>query len=233
MDGAYGEGEGATRRLERYLGKTVYGARGLVAVVIGLTLLTLPALAGNALAQEARSVQLTPSRDSGVRGTATLTDVEGGVKVELNMRGLPESGVKHINHIHGGGTCADDRAGRTAPVTIPLRPVVAEDDGTGSATTTIENITVAELFEPNRERFILLHAKSEAGQGVPPGISCADLLLASAAPVNVSGRTTLMRGETTMGGGPLPGSGGPAILLPAAALLLGSGVLTYAILRRR
>ena len=28
-------------------------------------------------------------------------------------------------------------------------------------------------------------------------------------------------------------SGGPAILLPAAALLLGSGVLTYAILRRR
>jgi hypothetical protein len=32
---------------------------------------------------------------------------------------------------------------------------------------------------------------------------------------------------------PLPVSGGPSILLPAAALLLGSGVLTYAILRRR
>jgi hypothetical protein len=31
----------------------------------------------------------------------------------------------------------------------------------------------------------------------------------------------------------VPPSGGPAILLPAAALLLGSGVLTYAILRRR
>jgi hypothetical protein len=31
----------------------------------------------------------------------------------------------------------------------------------------------------------------------------------------------------------LPTSGGPAILLPAAALLLGSGILTYAILRRR
>ena len=31
----------------------------------------------------------------------------------------------------------------------------------------------------------------------------------------------------------VPGSGGPAILLPAAALLLGSGILTYAILRRR
>jgi hypothetical protein len=46
--------------------------------------------------------------------------------------------------------------------------------------------------------------------------------------------TTMMEG--TMAGSPSPGvpeSGGPAILLPAAALLLGSGILTYAILRRR
>jgi hypothetical protein len=33
--------------------------------------------------------------------------------------------------------------------------------------------------------------------------------------------------------GPLAPSGGPSILLPAAALLLGTGVLTYTILRRR
>jgi hypothetical protein len=42
--------------------------------------------------------------------------------------------------------------------------------------------------------------------------------------------------ETTgpgMESGGIPESGGPAILLPAAALLLGSGILTYAILRRR
>jgi hypothetical protein len=31
---------------------------------------------------------------------------------------------------------------------------------------------------------------------------------------------------------PVPPSGGPAIVLPAAALLLGSGILTYAVLRR-
>ena len=46
--------------------------------------------------------------------------------------------------------------------------------------------------------------------------------------------TTVMR-ETTA---PLPASGGllisdPALLLPAVALLLGSGVLGYAVLRRR
>jgi hypothetical protein len=43
---------------------------------------------------------------------------------------------------------------------------------------------------------------------------------------------TMMMEETTMAED-LPESGGPAILLPAAALLLGSGILTYAVLRRR
>ena len=55
------------------------------------------------------------------------------------------------------------------------------------------------------------------------------------APVAVAQETTPAGAtpmeETTPAG--LAPSGGPAILLPAAALLLGSGVLTYAILRRR
>ena len=120
-------------------------------------------------------VTLTPSRGSGVRGSATLKGVAGGVKVTLKMRNLPEPGVKHINHIHAGGTCADDRAGRTAPVTIPLKTITVQKDGTGSATTILKYISVAELFREDRERFILLHAKAEKGEGVPPGISCADL----------------------------------------------------------
>ena len=46
---------------------------------------------------------------------------------------------------------------------------------------------------------------------------------------------SMMMEETSgeMSENPLPTSGGPAILLPAAALLVGSGILTYAILRRR
>jgi Cu/Zn superoxide dismutase len=126
-------------------------------------------------AAQAAEVTLTPSRDSGVRGSATLKGVAGGVKVTLQMRNLPEPGVKHINHIHAGGTCADDRAGRTAPVTIPLKTITVQKDGTGSATTILKYISVAELFREDRERFILLHAKAEKGEGVPPGISCADL----------------------------------------------------------
>ncbi len=154
----------------------MYRPKRLAGVALATALLAALALGGSAFAQGAESVtlQLTQSRDSGVSGKATLTDVEGGVEVELNMNGLPEAGVEHINHIHGGGTCADDRAGRTAPVTIPLKNVVAKDDGTGSANTSIEDVTLDELFAAGKERFILLHAKTEEGEGVPPGIACAD-----------------------------------------------------------
>jgi Cu/Zn superoxide dismutase len=157
--------------------RIVYRLKRVASIVIGATFLASLVLGGSAMAQEGKSVQLqlTPSRDSGVSGTATLTDVDGGVKVELNMQALPEAGVEHINHIHGGGTCADDRAGRTAPVTIPLKTIVANADGTGSATTTVKDVTLDKLLGDDQHRFILVHAKVKKGQGVPPGISCADL----------------------------------------------------------
>ncbi len=185
-------------------------------------------LEGSAFAQEGQGarLQLSPSRGSGVSGTATLSEAENGVEVTLEMQNLPEAGIKHINHIHAGGTCADDRAGRTAPVTIPLKTVVAQEDGTGSATTTIEDVTMRQLFGEDKERFILLHARTVKGEGVPPGIACADL-------VQTATNGASLNDETTVLGSDLPGSGGSTILLPAAALLLGTGVLSYAVLRRR
>jgi Cu/Zn superoxide dismutase len=201
--------------------RVVYRLKRVTTMVFGATLLASLVLGGSAFAQEDKSVtlHLTPSRDSGVTGTATLTDVEGGVKVELSMKGLPEEGVKHINHIHGGGTCADDRAGRTAPVTIPLNSVVANADGTGSATTTIKDVTLDELLGDDQHRFILLHAKVEKGQGVPPGISCADL-------PQESTKTTFEN---------LPSSGGmpPEVLLTIPLVMLLVSVSTVLILLRR
>ena len=46
---------------------------------------------------------------------------------------------------------------------------------------------------------------------------------------------TYVKGSQQYSGGgvPTPPTGGPAFLLPAASVLLGSGILTYAILRRR
>src|SRR5215212_3550707 len=159
----------------------MYRARRLSGAALAITMFGVLALAltlsAGAEAQEDQTVQvdLTQSRNSGVSGTATLEDVKGGVKVTLEMQNLPEAGIKHINHIHAGGTCADDRAGRTAPVTIPLETITAQKDGTGSATTTIKDVSVAQLFGEDKERFILLHAETKEGEGVPPGIACADL----------------------------------------------------------
>jgi hypothetical protein len=63
----------------------------------------------------------------------------------------------------------------------------------------------------------------------------AMLLLVPAAGAQEMEQTIEVQRETTA---PLPASGGavigsPALLLPAAALLLGTGVLGYAVLRRR
>ena len=66
-----------------------------------------------------------------------------------------------------------------------------------------------------------------------------DTTMTSAQTQAGGGATQAGGGATQAGGGgktagkPLPPIGGPEILLPAAALLLGSGVLTYAVLRRR
>ena len=161
--------------------RMMYRARWLSKAALAITMFAAVALAlalsASAGAQEDQTmeVNLTESRGSGVSGSATLEDVKGGVKVTLQIQNLPQKGIKHINHIHAGGTCADDRAGRTAPVTIPLETITAHKDGTGSATTTIEGVSVAELFGEGKERFILLHAETKKGKGVPPGIACADL----------------------------------------------------------
>src|ERR671917_83446 len=195
------------------------GGAALAITMFGVLVLTLSASAG-AQEDQTMEVSLTESRDSGVSGTATFEDVEGGVEVTLEMQNLPEAGIKHINHIHAGGTCADDRAGRTAPVTIPLETITAQDDGTGSATTTIEDISPAQLFGEDKERFILLHAETIEGEGVPPGIACADLVPTAAKGASLNEETTMIGETTMMDSDFLPASGGPSILLPIAALLV-------------
>jgi len=198
---------------------------------LGTTLLVLLALGSSAAAQQtdSRELQLTQQRNSGVSGTATLEEAEGGVEVTLNMQGLPKPGVEHINHFHGGGTCARYEAYEDVPVTIPLTTLVANEDGTASATTTVEGVTLEQLFDRSQERMILVHDEEEEGGVVPPGIACVDLNATT-----TEGEGTMAR-ETTE---PLPksggaGIGGPSVLLPAAALLFGFSVLGFAVLRRK
>ena len=68
-------------------------------------------------------------------------------------------------------------------------------------------------------------------------VAAALVALLMLAPAAMAQGTMMMKEEATMQKTqPLPSSGGPAVgsvLLPAAALLVGSGVLAYAVLRRR
>jgi hypothetical protein len=59
--------------------------------------------------------------------------------------------------------------------------------------------------------------------------------VASSCEVKLANSATGYQEVTGASGSPVPiaDGGGPSILLPAVALLLGSGILTYAILRRR
>lgn len=179
---------------------------------------------GSAWAQGSNSqtLELTPSRDSGVSGTATLTEVGGQLQVQLNVQGLPEDGVEHIAHIHTDATCTDDRADQGGPVEFPLEDVVAQGNA-GSSTATLDT-TLSDLSD-GTERYVNVHAEN-TGEGVPPGVACADLAFAG-----MQGGEQTMRGSTV----PLPQSGGvtPTGLLPAAAVILGSGILAFAVLRRR
>ena len=211
----------ARKASEYRKGKFMYRPKRLAGFVLGAALLASLVLGGTALDQGANSItlHLTPLSDSGVTGTAVLTDVEEGVEVSLEMNALPEAGVEHINHFHGGGTCADTEAGNMAPFTIPLKPVVANEDGTGSATTTIKDVTLDELQGSDQKRCILVHAKTKEGQGVPPGISCVDIPQRSSS-----------EGVDT-----LAATGGqqPVVLLAIPLLLILGGAAGLLVLRRR
>ena len=104
-------------------------------------------------------------------------------------------------------------------MTIPLKTVVAEADGTGSASTTVKDVTLEKLLGEDQHRFILLHDKVKKGQGVPPGISCADLPQRST--------NTSFENLPTSGGVP------PVVLLVIlSALLVVATSAMFVVLRR-
>ena len=76
----------------------------------------------------------------------------------------------------------------------------------------------------------------DAPSPTPSATASPDVTVISGGPLTAS--TTATAGGTTMSsvaaavGGELPGTSGEGLALVAAALLLGSGVLSYAVLRR-
>lgn len=143
-------------------------------------------------------LELTPTNNSGVSGSATFTKAATGTRVELELRGFPELNEIYLAHVHPG-SCEDEEHsdapdGETANhhnhgrhadtyvqeenhkattdgIEYPLTPVEPNAAGEGSSTTMLEGVTLGELFlhEP---RYLNVHA---AGSGDPPQLTCAIL----------------------------------------------------------
>ena len=193
--------------------------RPIIGLVVATALLVALALGNGVAAQEeseTKNFELTPSRGSGVSGTASLKDVEGGVEVAVNVVGL-EGGGAYVHHIHQGATCEEDKVDEGGPVEFPLNEVVANHEGTATAASVVRDITLAELLSGGKARYINFHpAPPQEGRPVPPGITCTTLDLdLTAAPPEI-----------------LPESGGPALLLPTAGVLMVTGLIGMRLVRR-
>jgi hypothetical protein len=109
--------------------------------IVRLSLVSLALLVGAALpfaavtaATNTLTVTLNAENNSGETGTATLTQVTGGVQVVLAIKGAPSTAQPA--HIHTG-TCADLKG-----VVYPLTSVT-----NGSSTTVVKGITIDQLLK--------------------------------------------------------------------------------------
>jgi hypothetical protein len=110
------------------------------------------------------------------------------------------------------------------------------EDGSASYETTSGLITLnggANSLLDSDGSALVIHESADDYRTDPAGDS-GERVAAGIIREAATGEATAAAATTS---GPLPKSGGPAIgssaLLPAAALLLGSGILAYAVVRRR
>ena len=127
-------------------------------------------------------VDLQPQNGSGTTGKATLSKTDGGgVKVVLEVSGLPRSETMYLAHIHPG-TCgekgeeeehghAGHEHGTHEEIEYPLTPVEPDAQGNGSSTTVLKDVTLEGLLSGG-PKHINVH---EPGSGQPPPVTCANL----------------------------------------------------------
>jgi Cu/Zn superoxide dismutase len=134
-------------------------------------------------------LELSPTGGSGAKGRATFAKTAAGIRIELELRGLPEPGETYLAHIHPG-TCEDEqhaeapRGGgadhhgdghghreHSGGIGHPLTPVESDARGEGSSTTFLEGVELDDLVS-NAPKYLNVHA---AGSGDPPQLACAQL----------------------------------------------------------
>lgn len=107
---------------------------GLLVVLFTLLAAAAVPFAAVRAATSTLTVTMNPQNNSGESGTATLTQVSGGVQVVLAIKGGPATAQPV--HIHTG-TCADLKG-----VVYPLTSVTA-----GASTTVVKGITIDQLLK--------------------------------------------------------------------------------------
>ena len=219
------------------------------AMVISLSL----ALVGTAGAQGTRASAQLEDTDGNSVGTADFVEGPGGLNITVKLQ-PGQQGVEpgeHGIHFHETGDISPDfeAAGEhfnptnaqhgfnnpRGPHSGDLENITVNEDGSASYTTTTNLATLSagpnSLLDSDGSALVI-HAQADDYKTDPSGES-GDRVAAGVIREVATGESTAAGGTTS---GPLPKSGGPMTLpalLPAAALVVGSGILAYAVLRRR
>jgi Cu-Zn family superoxide dismutase len=221
----------------------------LLALLGGLLLALYP---GAAFAQDGgtATAQLEDTQGNPV-GTAEFVQGPNGVTISVNLQPgqqAVEPG-EHGIHLHQTGAITPDfeAAGEhfnptnashgfnnpQGPHAGDLENMIVNEDGSASYQTTDALVTLSggqnSLLDSDGSALVI-HQSADDYQTDPSGES-GDRVAAGVIRASATGESTTPA-EMTSG---LPSSGGatPSALLPAAALILGSGILAFAILRRR
>jgi Cu-Zn family superoxide dismutase len=163
-------------------------ATALCFAALGGGVLAIQTARGNA-ASKPVAVEIKNSQGQNV-GTALLTEATHGVKIKLDVKGLPPG--QHSLHIHQNAKCEppdfasagphfngagghSDHSGLPAG-DIPDFSLIVGTDGTGHATVIAPNVTLGNddhsVFS-NGGTAIVIHAvASEASSSAPPRIAC-------------------------------------------------------------
>jgi len=130
---------------------------------------------------DSAEADLKPQHSSGTRGRAVLSKTEDGVKVTLEVSGLPSSKTMYLAHIHPG-TCGEEEEeeghghseyehGTAKEIEYPLSPVYSDEKGEGSSTTVVRKVTLEGVLSGD-PMHVTVHAP---GAGNPPPVTCANL----------------------------------------------------------
>ncbi len=117
--------------------------------------------------------------DSPITGTVKFQEVDGGLKVEAQVQGVPPAG-KHGFHIHEFGACTNqgkDAGGHYNPMGSPhgmlehdgadkahagdLGNIEIKDDGTGTLSGMLPGVTLSGGDEAVAGRAVILHEKAD------------------------------------------------------------------------